>query len=67
MGTLIKLSCRSVAQCKKTQAHTKNFQFMLQKVQPIFEKHYVEKITTKKFFRDFLNEVVTFQYSILKE
>lgn len=40
---------------------------MLQKVQPIFEKHYVEKITTKKFFRDFLNEVVTFQYSILKE
>lgn len=40
---------------------------MVQKVQPIFEKHYVEKITTKKFFRDFLNEVVTFQYSILKE
>lgn len=67
MGTLIKLSCRSVAQCKKTQSHTKNLQLMVQKVQPIFEKHYVEILSTKKFFRDFLNEVVSFQYSILKE
>lgn len=40
---------------------------MVQKVQPIFEKHYVEILSTKKFFRDFLNEVVSFQYSILKE
>lgn len=67
MGKLIKLSCRSVAQCKKLSHIQKNLQLMVQKVQPIFEKHYVEILSTKKFFKDFLNEVVSFQYSILKE
>lgn len=70
-------SCRLVAlyvwkfwvdNALKLQIHTyRNLQFMTNSLALLFERYSVEKLSTKKLFKNFTTEVVSFQLSLENE
>lgn len=70
-------SCRLVAlyvwkfwvdNALKLQIHTyRNLQFMTNSLALLFERYSVEKLSTKKLFKNFTTEVVSFQLSLKNE